>query len=885
METTLEDVEKFLDKEGPDEETEFTAALDQALELSDEPDEEPQGPNQPQETAETAKTSATSPLEAAILDTLNRLQERWKARQARSAAILKAAEKYAEQGCSVIPVEEGSKKPLDFWKEYQDRRPTDKELKEWFTDTGYQIGMVTGCVSGGLFILDFDGENWQEIFKEFMNRFPEFLDSLVVRTGSGKVHIYGICPDMPKDLTRKVKKYFDPEGKIIGEVELRANSHQALCPPSLHPCGEQYSFVDDTKSPVSVSLEKLNEILAWMNEGQKVNPAPDTQNDDLPPEIELTPTQRRSLAKFYVSRLAGQCRRGANRNDKGYELARSLNDIGMPVEEAEEFMKRFQSLVPQAKLKGGTEDRYTIEEAIASLESAYKNPRGKPWIPYGFFKIDPETGKYLEEGEVTEPTIELLLSCPLTEAGNAESFEAIYDDQFCFIKEMKKWYRWDGVRWDEELDEAKMKMLEVMRTRARCADNIEDEKFMDAFKNWCKSSESDYRLKASLNIASSMLAKSFNDFNTDPYLLACRNGVVDLRTGLFRQAIAEDRLLKTNWVEYNPEAQCPRWLQFLDEIFKGNRKVIDYIQRTVGYTLTGDIKEQCFFVLYGTGANGKSVFLSTILQLMGEYGQSAPSSTFNEMGSCGNATPEIARLANIRFVKSVEMKEQSRFNVERIKYLTGGDRIVARGLYKEPIEFEPTHKIWLAINHKPIIDEDSEAIWRRIHLIPFNVHFIEPEKAHKGDLVQDRRLPEVLKSELSGILNWAIQGCLIWQQDGLQPPEEVQMATEIYRKESDVVGRFLEQETEKEEGAEVRASDLYGAYKTWCDSEGEKPVNQTNFGRRLTERGYVKKPKPYVTYQGLTLVNLSLLKPDERSERLREIFRKNKECSESQISS
>ena len=660
---------------------------------------------------------------------------------------------------------------------------------------------------------------------------------------------------MPKDLTRKVKKYFNAEGEVIGEVELRANSHQALCPPSLHPCGERYSFVDDTKSPVSVSLERLNEILAWMNEEQRVTSASDAQSDGPPSEIELTPTQKRSLAEFYVKRLARQCRRGANRNDKGYELARCLNDIGMPVEEAEEVMERFQALVPQVKLKDGVEDRYTVEEAIASLRSAYKNQRGKPWIPSGFFKIDPGSGRYLEEGEITDSTAELLLSCPLTEAGNAESFVAIYDDQFCFIEEMKKWYRWDGVRWDEELDEAKMKMLEVMRTRARCADDIEDEKSRDAFKNWCKSSESNYRLEASLDIASSILVKRFSDFDTDPYLLVCRNGVVDLKTGKFREAIAEDWLLKTNWVEYDSEAQCPRWLRFLDEIFRRNQNLIDYIQRAIGYTLTGDIREQCFFILYGSGANGKSVFLNVLLQLMGEYGQSTPSSTLKEMGNVGNASPEIARLVNVRFVKSVEMKEQSRFNVERIKYLTGGDRIVARSLYREFIEFDPTHKIWLAVNHKPIIDEDSEAIWRRIHLIPFNVHFVEPEKAHEGDLVQDRGLPEVLKSELRGILNWAIQGCLTWQREGLRPPEEVQMATETYRQESDVVGRFLEQETVREDGEEVSAKDLYEAYKSWCDSEGEEALKQANFGRRLTERGYERKKKPRVTYQDVRLLN------------------------------
>ena len=176
------------------------------------------------------------------------------ASEQKAPVLLEAARKYVKQGYSVVPIKKGEKRPLIDWEIYQSRLPSEDELLHWFENSNNQVGIVTGCVSGGLFILDFDGENWPEAFVEFLDRFPEFVDSLVVRTGSGKVHIYGICPDMPKDLTRKVKKYFDPKGKIVGEVELRANNHQALCPPSLHPCGEQYSFVDDTKSPVSVSF-------------------------------------------------------------------------------------------------------------------------------------------------------------------------------------------------------------------------------------------------------------------------------------------------------------------------------------------------------------------------------------------------------------------------------------------------------------------------------------------------------------------------------------------------------------------------------------------------------------------------------------------------------
>jgi P4 family phage/plasmid primase-like protien len=703
---------------------------------------------------------------------------------------------------------------------------------------------------------------------------------LIVVTGSGKTHIYGICPDMPKDLTRKVKKYFDAERKVNGQVELRANNHQSLCPPSLHPSGECYHFVDETKSPVSVTLGKFIEILAWMQEGQtSTESTGDTKLQCGPGADTLTHTQKRSLARFYASRFASQCRKGAGRNDTGFKLALALYHLELSKDEAREFMELFRQWVPQIK---GVGHPYTSQEALGNLDSAYsgKYPRKPPWIPYGFFPVDPKTGGFKEEGEVTEEVAQRLLSYHLTDAGNAESFVAINESRFCYIFEKEGWYRFDGVRWDEEVFESQEAMLNVIRTRAKCGQTIEDEKLKKRYLGWCLASESNGKIKAALSLARSWLTHRFEEFDTDPYLFVCRNGLVNLRTGEFIRDPQGALLLKSSWVEYDPEAKCPRWLQFLDEIFKGDQEMIVFIQRAVGYTLTGDVKEDCLFILEGKGSNGKTVFLNILLLLLGEYGQGVPSKTLQELGQPGAASPEIARMAGARLIRAIEMKERARLNVERIKALTGRDKITARDLYERPIDFDPTHKIWLGVNHLPRIEEDDDGTWRRIKRIPFEVQFVEPERAKDGDLPQDKELTEKLKAELPGILNWAIEGCLEWQRDGLGEPDKVKAATQAYRLESDLLGKFLEQATEREEGAEARASDLYEAYRSWCELEGEKPMTQTMFGKKLAERGYGKKPKPYVTYQGLKLVDLSLLRRDERSERIKEIFRTNKEHSE-----
>lgn len=789
-----------------------------------------------------------------------------------NTSILKAAREYLVQGCSVVPIKKGEKYPSIKWDEYKDRLPSDSELCGWFENTDNQIGMVTGCVSGGRFILDFDGPRWDEALEDFLERFPEFLDTIWVETGSGKCHLHAVCPEMPRELTKKVKIFKEaevetsPSGeKLILEqatkVELRANDHQSVVPPSLHPSGGYYRFVDEHIPPIQITLERLNEIIDWITEGQtKKEPTADTGA-----QAELTPTQRRSLARFYASRFASRCRKGAGRNDTGFKLALALYHLGLPKEEAQEFMELFRQWVPQIK---GVDHPYTLEEALGNLDSAYggRYPRKTPWIPYGFFPVDPKTGKLMEEGEITEDTSKMLIDFHLTDAGNAESFVALNKSRFCYIFEKEGWYRFDGVRWDEEVFESQEAMLNVVRIRARCGENIEDEKKKKRYLSWCLGSESNGKINAALALSRSWLTHRFGEFDTDPYLFVCRNGVVNLRTGGFIRDPQGDLFLKSSWIEYDPEAKCPRWLQFLDEIFKSDHEMIVFIQRAVGYTLTGDVKEDCLFILEGKGSNGKTVFLNILLLLMGEYGQGVPSKTLQELGQSGSASPEIVRMAGARLVRAIEMKEHARLNVERIKALTGRDRITARDLYERPIEFEPTHKIWLGVNHLPRIEEDDDGTWRRIKRIPFEVQFVEPEKAKEGDLPQDKELTDKLKAELPGILNWAIEGCLEWEKKGLGEPEKVRAATQEYRDESDTLGRFLEQETSNKEGGEVSAKDLYGVYVTWCDSEGVKPMSQTALGRKLSERGYVRRKSPAATYQSLRLLNPLPLSHEERLE-------------------
>lgn len=320
-----------------------------------------------------------------------------------------------------------------------------------------------------------------------------------------------------------------------------------------------------------------------------------------------------------------------------------------------------------------------------------------------------------------------------------------------------------------------------------------------------------------------------SQMDTSHYLLSCQNGTIELKTGVLKQHDPQDFITKRLFVEYNPQAACPKWIEFLETIFNWNYDLIQFVQRAVGYPLTGDVSEQCFFLLYGTGANGKSVFLKTMTNLLCDYAQTADFETFLAKKNDGGVRNDIARMQGRRFISAIEAESGKRLSENLIKSLTGGDAISARFLFAEFFDFSPIFKLWLAANHKPKINGTDHAIWRRIRLIPFAVTIPEDK--------QDRHLEEKLKAELPGILTWAVQGCLAWQRTGLQTPTEVRNATIGYREEMDSIGAFISDCCALLPDAKVQAGKLYEAYKKWAEENGEFILKQRDFGMRLSERG------------------------------------------------
>jgi putative DNA primase/helicase len=432
-----------------------------------------------------------------------------------------------------------------------------------------------------------------------------------------------------------------------------------------------------------------------------------------------------------------------------------------------------------------------------------------------------------------EPQLEpSTLDLNLTDVGNAERLVARHGQDLRYCHPWSRWLVFDGRRWaDDTTGEAVRRMKETLRYLAASANELEDDVERRALIKFALLSERDARVRAALGQSQSQAGIPVlpDELDADRWLLNVANGTVDLRTGELREHERGDLITKLVPARYLPGAECPLWQAALERWFAGDRELIEFVQRLVGYSLTGTTREQLLLVLYGPGENGKSTFVTTMLDLLGDYAQQTPTSTF--LDRRGDAIPnDLARLRGARLVAAAETGESRRLNEALAKQMTGGDRISARFMRGEFFEFTPAFTPWLATNHKPEIRGTDHAIWRRIRLVPFTVTI--------GAKERDLELQEKLRDELEGILAWAIDGCLSWQQDGLDTPLAVEEATAEYRAEMDVVGRFLADCCYVGDSAEVSSSVLYARYGYWCQENGEQELSQNALARRLSDRGY-----------------------------------------------
>lgn len=338
-------------------------------------------------------------------------------------------------------------------------------------------------------------------------------------------------------------------------------------------------------------------------------------------------------------------------------------------------------------------------------------------------------------------------------------------------------------------------------------------------------------------------AATVDQWDADPWLLNTPAGIVDLRMGTIRPASREDYCTKITAAA--PGGECPLWLAFLSRITDHNTELQKFLQRISGYALTGITREDALFFLYGTGANGKTVFINTIAGVMGDYAKTAPMEAFTASMNEQHPT-DLAGLQGARLVTATEIEDGKRWAESKIKRLTGGDKISARFMRQDFFEYTPQFKLVIAGNYKPGLGAVGEAIRRRFHLIPFTVTIPEAER--------DEELTKKLRAEWGGILQWMIEGCLAWQREGLNPPAIVRDATEDYLAAEDCIGQWLEERCETGPNCSSTVSELYGSYQGWLIHNGEAECSQKRFSQYLEARRFTRERSSGArSFRGLTL--------------------------------
>ena len=437
---------------------------------------------------------------------------------------------------------------------------------------------------------------------------------------------------------------------------------------------------------------------------------------------------------------------------------------------------------------------------------------------------------------------------PLTEQTLAERMVHRHgkDLRFCTTHD---WLVWTGQRWRrDDLLEVERRVKETILSLGREAFDIGDDARRKAVLDFARSSETNHRRNSVISLARSEpgIPIRADDLDCDPWLLNVENGTIDLRKGELRPHDRADLITKMCPVVYDSDAECPTFDKFINDIFAGDASMIAFSQRGLGSSLSAYIREHALHILYGTGANGKSTLVNCMTGLLSSYAKTAPPKLLVRRDMETHPT-ELADLHGVRFMATVETAEGGRLDEERVKQLTGGDRIKGRFMRRDFFEFLPTHKLFLATNHRPDVRGQDHAIWRRIFLWPF-VRVIPDEQ-------QDHDLPAKLRAEWPGILRWLVDGCIAWQRSGLTAPASVRTATQEYKAESDMIGHFLDECCELGDDFKVAGGEFYWVYRTWTIENGGKPFGNPTFSKRVRERPGITRPDDtaYRVYRGVRL--------------------------------
>ena len=594
------------------------------------------------------------------------------------------------------------------------------------------------------------------------------------------------------------RKAFNADGTKSTLVELRGDGSQTMIPPSMHPNGSLLIFTAFNGEEAKVKYDALLRSVSMLAACSEI-----AQN--------WREGHRHDLALAF----AGLCLKQGVEHNLITQIVQRICDINGDLDVDDRLNAiRTSYAQPADSLLGynGLVDCLGQPKAkrIADRIATYSGKEFSTNIAV----MEPIEGDLVNFGQFSDRS-------NVTEAKVGTVFSRWLDGKGVYVVEKKQWMIWNGNYWEADQC-AYIKKLAYDFVQEAKAALVDLKSFTDATN--LLSFESVRRLENISKFAAMTRTVSASEFDTDPFVLATKDKWIDLKTGQPSNPNPDVLVSKALSVGYSPEAKCPIFLNFLNDVFESDQELINFVQQAIGYSLTGSTSEQCLFIMIGDGANGKSTFINVINRLLGSYGTTAASQTLIANGG-GSIGDDLVDLIGARLITVSETEEGQSLAEAKIKQMTGGDTLKGRPLYGTYVQFNIIGKLWLATNSLPQINNTDHGIWRRIKAIPFNRTFTAKE--------QDKHLSDKLMEELPGILNWAIQGCLGWQKDELQTPQIIEDQVAEYKSAMDSISQFIQDECELGKEHSYAASKFFQAYRDWCAGAGRKPQSTTAFKHAL----------------------------------------------------
>lgn len=710
-------------------------------------------------------------------------------------------------------------------------------IERWWSRTPWaNVAVATGAGSG-IVVLDVDGMAGEQTLDELQEVHGGLPETARAITGGDGMHYFWVHPGEP------VHNTAGAAGRLGPGLDFRGDGGYVVAPPSAHLSGQRYEWLAG-RGPDEAPLVAMP---AWLLERLR---EPTVRQRPLA----SVPSARGDVAgagwtPYGLHALEQELAelRQTGEGGRNHALNRSAFNLGQLVAggELDEGLVAHRLAEAAAAIGlGAGETQATIRSGLTkgSGEPRTAPPRERP-APNGKRHLSvvgaegpggtalvPKVVKNEEEPPNFEPS----------EWGNAQRLVHRHGRDIHYVPAWGAWLTWDGRRWRRDGTGKIWRLAkDVVQSILTEAQRHPSETRRETLAKWWLKSQTEKVIRSTITLAQSEPGISIDagELDDDPWLLNCRNGVVDLRTG---ELLGHDRkrlITKLCPVAYDPDARFELWDRFLDEVTEGDEALLGFLRRSAGYSLTGDTGEEVLFFTHGPAATGKSTYLDALRATWGEYATTADFETFLQQHTGGGARNDIARLAGARLVVSIEVDEGKRLAEGLMKTITGGDTVTARFLYRESFEFRPAFKLHLAANDAPRVSHDDEAMWRRILRVPFE-HRVPKER-------RDPNIKATLRDPFKAgpaILAWAVRGCIEWQRQGLGVPLVIEEATEAYRDEQDELRDFIEDRCVVNPTTWALADQLYGNYKEWAKVAGLRyPLTQKSFGAKLRKRGFVNR--------------------------------------------